>query len=59
MIDRTSDADPHPTPDVVLKWRRRGDVLEGLVAIDFGGETVETWVPALDLAPATEMPPLD
>jgi hypothetical protein len=38
-------------PGLVLKWRRRGDVLEGLVARETEGRLITEWLPALVLSP--------
>ena len=38
-------------PGLVLKWRRRGDLLEGLVARETGGTLITEWLPALVLTP--------
>ena len=39
---------------LVLKWRRRGDVWEGLVSRETAdGRLVTEWLPALVLAPLT------
>jgi hypothetical protein len=38
-------------PGLVLKWRRRGDLLEGLVARETGGRLITEWLPALVLTP--------
>lgn len=47
LPDRIDDAE-----GVVLKWRRRGDLLEGLVSRDQDGRVVTEWIPALLLTPA-------
>lgn len=39
---------------LVVKWRRRGDILEGLVRSDVDGKLVTQWLPALAFAPASE-----
>ena len=36
----------------LLKWRRRGDVLEGLVCRDVDGQITAEWLPALAFEPA-------
>jgi hypothetical protein len=38
-------------PGLVLKWRRRGDLLEGLVARETAGRLITEWLPALVLTP--------
>lgn len=36
---------------LVVRWRRRGDRLEGLVTHEVDGKVVTEWIPALVLAP--------
>ena len=43
-----------PVDGLVLKWRRRGDILEGLVSSKVDGRLVTQWLPALAFAPASE-----
>lgn len=38
-------------PGVVVKWRRRGDVWEGLVSREVDGKVTTEWLPALLLNP--------
>jgi hypothetical protein len=38
---------------VVLKWRRQGAMLEGLVSREENGRIVTEWLPALLLSPVT------
>jgi hypothetical protein len=40
-------------PALVVKWRRRGMVLEGLVTREVDGRVVTEWLPALDFEPNT------
>ena len=42
---------PDEAPGLVLKWRRRGAILEGLVSREVDGRIVTEWLPALLLAP--------
>ena len=44
-------ATPEPSPGVVLQWRRRGDVWEGLVPREVDGKIITAWEPALMMAP--------
>ncbi|GAA3804117.1 hypothetical protein [Nocardioides panacisoli] len=47
-----------PEPRRVVKWRRRGMVLEGLVTHEVDGREVTEWLPALDFEPgATALVP--
>ena len=38
---------------LVLKWRRRGDLWEGLVTREVDGKVATEWLPALVLNPLT------
>ena len=42
---------PEQDHGVVLKWRRRGELLEGLVSRESEGHVVTEWLPALLLSP--------
>ena len=42
---------PDQAHGVVLKWRRRGEVLEGLVSREDNGRVMTEWLPALLLSP--------
>lgn len=46
--------DPADSSPEVVKWRRRGDNLEGLVRREVGGDVELEWVPALRLPPRHE-----
>ena len=50
---------PDEAPGLVLKWRRRGAMLEGLVSREENGRILTEWLPALVLSPETSMTPPD
>jgi len=61
MSDQTADSDipemsddlptaPDAASGVVMKWRRRGEMLEGLVSRETDGRVFSEWVPALVLS---------
>lgn len=57
------EGDPDVGPDagcrsgVVLKWRRRGDMFEGLVSREVNGRVVTAWIPAMRMSPALPREP--
>ena len=44
-------ADPGERVGIVVKWRRRGAVLEGLVSREVGGRVTTEWLPAVIMTP--------
>lgn len=50
-LDRIFADDPEPGAGLVLKWRRRGDIWEGLVTREVDGKVTTAWEPALMMAP--------
>jgi hypothetical protein len=51
----TRSPQPDEAPDLVLKWRRHGDLLEGLVSHESDdGQVVTEWVTALRMSPHVE-----
>jgi hypothetical protein len=61
MSDQTADSDiaevsddlpagPDAATGVVMKWRRRGEMLEGLVSRETDGRVFTEWLPALVLS---------
>jgi hypothetical protein len=50
-VTLTLPAYPQPTPGLVVKWRRRGAIWEGLVTHEVDGKAITTWVPALLMQP--------
>ncbi|MDZ5619694.1 hypothetical protein SFC88_02590 [Nocardioides sp. HM23] len=42
---------PDQDHGLVLKWRRRGEILEGLVSREADGRVMTEWLPALLLSP--------
>lgn len=50
----TLNGDTEEVDGLVLKWRRRGDILEGLVSSEVDGKLVTHWLPALAFSPESE-----
>jgi hypothetical protein len=48
IIDEPLCADAEP--GAVLRWRRRGDLLEALVRREANGRSVTSWIPALKVS---------
>jgi hypothetical protein len=43
---------PEPSPGLVVKWRQRGQIWEGLVTREVDGKIITGWLPAVMLQPA-------
>ncbi len=43
---------PGPSPGLVVKWRQRGEIWEGLVTREVDGKIITGWLPAVMLQPA-------
>lgn len=50
-IETEEDLPDRSDEELVLKWRRRGDAIEGLVTREVDGKETTVWLPALVLTP--------
>lgn len=51
-VDRIDHVD---NEGLVMRWRRRGDVWEGLVSHEVDGKITTEWLPALVLTPMSSL----